>query len=124
MPAEPMGEGTPTETETPAEPTAGQPMPGGQAPPATPPRGGPPGGGRGFGGGGFGGGGARPVPAGTYRVVLTVDGQEFTQTVRIVTDPNAPDDAIGLEAWEEVEEEKEEERERKEQYGPADGIDD
>jgi S1-C subfamily serine protease/photosystem II stability/assembly factor-like uncharacterized protein len=43
----------------------------------------------GFGGRG-GGGGGPSVPPGTYRVVLIVDGQEFTQTVRVERDPNAP----------------------------------
>ena len=32
----------------------------------------------------------RAVAAGTYRVVLTVDGKEYTTTVRIENDPNAP----------------------------------
>jgi photosystem II stability/assembly factor-like uncharacterized protein len=30
------------------------------------------------------------IPPGTYRVVLTVDGKEFMQTLRIEADPNAP----------------------------------
>ena len=34
---------------------------------------------------GFGGG--APVPPGTYRVVLTVDGQEFTQPLKVELDP-------------------------------------
>jgi hypothetical protein len=39
-------------------------------------------------GGGFGGpGGAAPVASGTYRVVLTVDGKEFSQTLRVEGDP-------------------------------------
>ncbi|HYV38152.1 MAG TPA: PDZ domain-containing protein [Gemmataceae bacterium] len=51
------------------------------------------GGGGGFGGkggpGGFGGfGGGPAAPPGVYRVVLSVDGQEFTSTVRIEADPN------------------------------------
>jgi photosystem II stability/assembly factor-like uncharacterized protein len=41
-------------------------------------------GGRGF--GQFG----QPVSAGIYRVVLTVDGQEFSQTVRVEADPSVP----------------------------------
>jgi photosystem II stability/assembly factor-like uncharacterized protein len=52
---------------------------------------------KGGGKGGGGGGGGFPgfqqqarVPAGTYRVVLTVDGQEFTTTVRVEADPNVP----------------------------------
>jgi hypothetical protein len=32
----------------------------------------------------------RAATPGIYRVVLTVDGQEFTQTVQIERDPNAP----------------------------------
>jgi photosystem II stability/assembly factor-like uncharacterized protein len=35
---------------------------------------------------GFGGSGA-PVPPGTYRIVLTVDGQEFTQPLKVELDP-------------------------------------
>jgi hypothetical protein len=63
---------------------------GGQPPPAT---GQPPAEGqteqpRGPGGpGGFGGG--RPVLPGTYKVVLTVDGKEFVQTVRVEADPSS-----------------------------------
>ncbi len=38
--------------------------------------------------GGFGGG--RRVPSGSYKLVLTVDGQEFTQTIRVEADPNVP----------------------------------
>jgi hypothetical protein len=30
---------------------------------------------------------AHQVPPGTYRVVLTVDGQEFTQPLRVELDP-------------------------------------
>jgi photosystem II stability/assembly factor-like uncharacterized protein len=52
------------------------------------------GGGFGGGGGGFGGGFGGPafnaVPPGVYRVVLNVDGQEFSTTVRIEADPNVP----------------------------------
>ena len=64
----------------------------GQAPGGATQRGGPGGGFAGFAGGGFGGG--RPVPAGTYRVVLTVDGQEFAQTVRVELDPAAPANVV------------------------------
>ena len=54
-------------------------------------------GGRPGGGGGGGPGGGRPggggfgasVPAGMYRVVLTVDGKEFVQSVVVENDPNA-----------------------------------
>jgi len=34
--------------------------------------------------------GGAPVPVGNYRVILNVDGKEFTQGVRIEADPNAP----------------------------------
>lgn len=48
--------------------------------------------GRPVGGGGFGGfggfGGA--VPFGSYRVILTVDGQEYSQVVKVEADPNLP----------------------------------
>jgi hypothetical protein len=30
------------------------------------------------------------VPPGLYRVVLSVDGKDYTQTIRIEPDPNAP----------------------------------
>ena len=39
-------------------------------------------------GGGFGGG--RMVPPGTYRIVLTVDDRELSQTIRVEADPAAP----------------------------------
>lgn len=45
----------------------------------------------GGGGGGFGGfGRGRTVSSGTYRVVLTVDGKEFTQELKVISDPNLP----------------------------------
>ncbi len=64
---------------------------------------------RGPGGGGRGGGGAAPPQAqerfgqagglraapGTYRVVLTVDGQEISQSFRVEADPQAPSRGIG-----------------------------
>jgi hypothetical protein len=34
--------------------------------------------------------GARAVPPGSYRVVLTVDGQDYTQSFRIEADPSGP----------------------------------
>jgi hypothetical protein len=40
--------------------------------------------------GGFGGGRARAAGSGNYRVVLTVDGKEFTQELRLISDPNLP----------------------------------
>ncbi|HEV3204156.1 MAG TPA: PDZ domain-containing protein [Gemmataceae bacterium] len=80
---------------TPAQPPMAQPgetAPATQTPVETPqeqaPRGGP-GGFGGFGGrGGFGGG--QQVPPGMYRVVLTVDGKEFTQGLRVEGDAGAP----------------------------------
>jgi hypothetical protein len=68
-------EGSGGETPTPAQPQQGR------------------GGSGGFGGGGFGGFGgfARAVPAGLYRVVLTVDGKEYAQTLRIENDPVVPE---------------------------------
>ncbi|MFN7734016.1 MAG: PDZ domain-containing protein, partial [Pirellula sp.] len=39
--------------------------------------------------GGFGGR-TRVAPSGTYRVVLSVDGKEFFQDLRVISDPNAP----------------------------------
>lgn len=49
-------------------------------------------GGGGFGGGGFGGGNV--VPAGGYRVVLTVDGKEYHTGVIVENDPKADPKAI------------------------------
>ena len=49
--------------------------------------------GRGFGAGGGGGFGA-VVPAGSYRVVLTVDGKEYSQPIVVENDPNADPKAI------------------------------
>jgi photosystem II stability/assembly factor-like uncharacterized protein len=54
-------------------------------------------GGAGFGGGGFGGrggGGGRPVAPGAYKIVLTVDGKEFVQSIRVLPDPAAPADIL------------------------------
>jgi hypothetical protein len=48
-----------------------------------------PAGGRG-GGFGRGGPGGRAVAPGTYRVLLTVDGEQFTQSVRVEADPASP----------------------------------
>jgi hypothetical protein len=42
------------------------------------------------GGGGFGGFAGLAVNPGTYRVVLTVDGKEMSQNVRVEADPDAP----------------------------------
>ena len=53
--------------------------------------------GRGGGGGAGGPQGGRLVANGTYRVVLTVDGKEFIQSVRIEADPNATTPSIAEE---------------------------
>jgi hypothetical protein len=55
-----------------------------------------------------------PVPEGVYRLVLTVDGQAFTQTVRIERDPAAPPEADGAEE----ESNSGEEAEREEPHTP------
>jgi photosystem II stability/assembly factor-like uncharacterized protein len=70
------------------------------------------------GGGPFGGG---RVPAGTYRVVLAVDGEEQSQPLAVEDDPNVPRNLITAEEKAEIEEENErardamEEREEKEE---------
>ncbi len=90
---------------------AAQPPAGQQPPAAGQQLGQPPSGFGGFGRGGLGGFGGQPVPPGTYRVVLTVDGKEYSQVVRVESDPNYPNvDLIASE-----EEEYEEEEEEKEQ---------
>jgi hypothetical protein len=65
-------------------------------------------------GGGFGGarfgGGAASVPAGTYRLVLTVDGQEFAQTIRVEADPLVPDSVMTVEEIEAIEQEEKAQR--------------
>ena len=64
-----------------------------------------PGGGGGFGGqGGFGGrGGQRPAPNGSYRAILIVDGKEYpAQTISLLRDPLAPEDAISEEIAEQM----------------------
>jgi photosystem II stability/assembly factor-like uncharacterized protein len=63
---------------------AGQPGPG---------RGGP--GAGGGGGGRFAGAGGRQVPPGTYRLVLNVDGETFTQSMTIEGDPVPPRSLTG-----------------------------
>lgn len=67
--------------------------------------------GRGPGGGGAGGFGGGPVPPGSYRIILEVDGKEFSQSIRIEADPIVPN-AIAV-TDEEMEEgyEKKEKRE-------------
>ncbi|HWE07594.1 MAG TPA: PDZ domain-containing protein, partial [Rhizomicrobium sp.] len=79
--------------QTPAEPANTGGEGGGESQPVAA-RGG---GGRGFvggGGGGFGGRGGRgggSVQAGSYRIVLTVDGKEFAQNLRVENDPAVSD---------------------------------
>jgi hypothetical protein len=54
---------------------------------------------------------ARPVPAGTYRLVLSVDGRELQRTVVVRNDPSAPADALTADSeeyWESREGEDEE----------------
>jgi photosystem II stability/assembly factor-like uncharacterized protein len=60
--------------------------------------------GGGFGGGGFGGGrggfggqGGRPVAPGAYKIVLSVDGKEYVQSIRVLADPAAPADVLAEE---------------------------
>ena len=68
--------------------------------------GGRPGGGRP--GGGRPGGGrqrTRSAPMGTYRIVLTVDGKEYTSSVEVKPDPTMPETTLAQP--EEIEEEEE-----------------
>jgi photosystem II stability/assembly factor-like uncharacterized protein len=61
-------------------------------------------------GGGVGGGGFRRmqmVPPGTYRVVLTVDGKETTQPLKVEADPNYPTAELIAEEMEEEESDEE-----------------
>ena len=43
---------------------------------------------------------SRPVAAGTYRIVLTVDGKEWTQNIRVQPDPTVPTAVIAPEEGE------------------------
>lgn len=73
--------------------------------------------------GGFGGrGNRRPVGAGSYKVVLTVDGKEYVQQLRVINDPNlsvaesmALEEQLLLESLSEEDEGEESEEEREEQ---------
>jgi S1-C subfamily serine protease/photosystem II stability/assembly factor-like uncharacterized protein len=90
--AAPAGESSQSPTPSPqtasAQPTSEQPTSGNQTAGAAQAR---RGGGGGGGGGGFGGfGRGRTVSSGTYRVVLTVDGKEYTQELKVISDPNLP----------------------------------
>jgi hypothetical protein len=55
-----------------------------------------------------------PAPPGLYRVILTVDGQEFAQNLRVEPDPVAPQQQIAPEKENEEEREKNKRREREE----------
>jgi hypothetical protein len=70
----------------PEQPAAGQPGAG-------QPGGGPPAGGQ-RGGFGRGGMGAQAVPPGIYRVLLTVDGEQFSQPLRIEAESSVADNVI------------------------------
>ena len=93
----PITPGAPTASAPvarPAESEPTSPSEGGEGTPDVPPasgerRTGAPGGGR-----------LRVAPAASYRVVLVVDGKEFSQEVRLVSDPNLPalNDLLGAEA--------------------------
>ncbi|MBX9626084.1 MAG: PDZ domain-containing protein [Gemmataceae bacterium] len=63
------------------------------------------------GGGGRGGPLGALVPAGTYRLVLTVDGKEFSQPVVVENDPNADPKAVITAGGDQVMSEEDEERE-------------
>jgi photosystem II stability/assembly factor-like uncharacterized protein len=70
-------------------------QPGGQ--PGGRGQGGPGGRGPGGLGGGRGGFGGRPVPSGTYKIVLTVDGKELVQSLRVEGDPSGATDVLAEE---------------------------
>jgi photosystem II stability/assembly factor-like uncharacterized protein len=58
------------------------------------------------------GGGGIAVPAGSYRVLLVVDGKEYSQPIAVENDPNAdPKAVISLEEDQRTEEDEERERE-------------
>jgi hypothetical protein len=67
---------------------------------------------RGGGGGRGGFGGAQLVAPGIYRVILTVDGQEFTQTVRVDPDPTLPNHILAAQGEGAIPDEDEEEEVR------------
>ena len=53
------------------------------------------------------------MATGVYQVVLTIDGQTFTQSLRIDPDPSAPANLISAENEEDEDEEEMEEKEAK-----------
>jgi S1-C subfamily serine protease/photosystem II stability/assembly factor-like uncharacterized protein len=128
--AAPAGESSQSPTPSPqtasAQPTSEQPTSGNQTAGAAQAR---RGGGGGGGGGGFGGfGRGRTVSSGTYRVVLTVDGKEYTQELKVISDPNLPiqSELTGLseeyDVWTgdaSIEESEEEEEEAAKVQAPA-----
>jgi S1-C subfamily serine protease/photosystem II stability/assembly factor-like uncharacterized protein len=80
--------------------------------------GGPPGGG-GAGGpggqggpGGFQGRGGRPVPLGSYRVILSVDGKDYEKTLRIEADPTLSADVAAMQGMQSEEQAGEEAEQR------------
>jgi photosystem II stability/assembly factor-like uncharacterized protein len=81
QPSEQLGEAAEVRTQPGESPRAEQGGAGQRAPGA---------GGRGQQRGGRG----IPVPAGVYRVVLNIDGQELSQTIRVEADPTLPDGVI------------------------------
>ena len=75
--------GGPTAPAAPVASSSGESAPSESGESATPrPEGGP--------GRAGGRGRTRSAPSGSYRVVLTVDGKEFSQELRLITDPNLP----------------------------------
>jgi hypothetical protein len=58
------------------------------------------------------GGGPVAVPAGTYRVVLTVDGKEYVQPITVENDPHADPKAVITVESEDRRDEEDEDRER------------
>ncbi len=59
-----------------------------------------------------------------YRVVLTVDGQEFAQGVRVDVDLTAPDAVLAVDAEEDEDEEEMEKEKEKETAKRRGGYDD
>jgi photosystem II stability/assembly factor-like uncharacterized protein len=75
------------------------------------------GGGGGFGGGGRGGFGGAPVSAGMYRVVLTVDGTEFSQGLKVEIDPALAGTSFAAEEEGKEDEDSEKAERRAAKYG-------
>ncbi len=75
------------------------------------------GGGGGFGGGGRGGFGGAPVSAGMYRVVLTVDGTEFSQGLKVEIDPALAGTSFAAEEEGKEDEDPEKAERRAAKYG-------